>query len=278
MSERLLVIGGDAGGMAAASQARRRQPYMEIVALERGNRTSYSACGIPYLVGGDVADRSTTRGPHARGVPRQPPHRRPHAPRGHGHRPRRRQGRGARPRPRPHLPARLRPPPHRHRRPPRPARPARASTCPRSTACRRSTTASDLLEQARQIDCRNVVVVGGGYIGLEMAEAFVRWGASVTLVEGSQQLMRTLRPRHGRARSPAPCAATASTCASASRAQAFEPGVVHTDAGAHRRRPRRARPRRRAQQPSWPPTPASSSACASAIRVDRRQRTSADGV
>jgi NADPH-dependent 2,4-dienoyl-CoA reductase/sulfur reductase-like enzyme len=34
--------------------------------------------------------------------------------------------------------------------------------------------------------------VGGGYIGLEMAEAFVRWGAEVTLLEGSDQLMRTL--------------------------------------------------------------------------------------
>ena len=49
------MIGGDAGGMAAASQARRRKPYMEIVALEKGDRTSYSACGIPYLVSGDVA-------------------------------------------------------------------------------------------------------------------------------------------------------------------------------------------------------------------------------
>ena len=36
-------------------QARRRQPYLEIVALEKGSWTSYSACGIPYLVGGDVA-------------------------------------------------------------------------------------------------------------------------------------------------------------------------------------------------------------------------------
>ena len=40
--------------------------------------------------------------------------------------------------------------------------------------------------------CRSVVVVGGGYIGLEMAEAFVRWGAEVTLVEGASQLMSTL--------------------------------------------------------------------------------------
>ncbi|MGI8694694.1 MAG: FAD-dependent oxidoreductase [Geodermatophilaceae bacterium] len=54
--KRLVVIGGDAGGMSAASQARRlRGPdELEIVALERGNWTSYSACGIPYYVGGLV--------------------------------------------------------------------------------------------------------------------------------------------------------------------------------------------------------------------------------
>ena len=51
--ERLVVVGGDAAGMSAASQARRlRDPQdLEIVAFERGNFTSYSACGIPYLVG-----------------------------------------------------------------------------------------------------------------------------------------------------------------------------------------------------------------------------------
>jgi NADPH-dependent 2,4-dienoyl-CoA reductase/sulfur reductase-like enzyme len=53
---RLVVIGGDAAGMSAASQARRRTDpsELEIVALEKGNWTSYSACGIPYLVSGDV--------------------------------------------------------------------------------------------------------------------------------------------------------------------------------------------------------------------------------
>ncbi|MDC2956997.1 FAD-dependent oxidoreductase [Streptomyces gilvifuscus] len=57
--ERLVVIGGDAAGMSAASQARRsRGPdELEIVAFERGHFTSYSACGIPYWVGGDVSDR-----------------------------------------------------------------------------------------------------------------------------------------------------------------------------------------------------------------------------
>jgi succinate dehydrogenase/fumarate reductase flavoprotein subunit len=41
--DRLLVIGGDAAGMSAASQARRRRPDLEIVAFERSPHTSYSA-------------------------------------------------------------------------------------------------------------------------------------------------------------------------------------------------------------------------------------------
>src|SRR5688572_24611215 len=54
MAERLLVIGGDAAGMSAASQARRLAPDLDIVALEKSRWTSYSACGIPYVVGGVV--------------------------------------------------------------------------------------------------------------------------------------------------------------------------------------------------------------------------------
>ncbi|PPJ15485.1 FAD-dependent oxidoreductase [Nocardia cyriacigeorgica] len=59
MSERLVIIGGDAAGMSAASQARRmRGPgELAIVVFERGHFTSYSACGIPYWVGGAVSDR-----------------------------------------------------------------------------------------------------------------------------------------------------------------------------------------------------------------------------
>src|SRR3954451_8981447 len=57
--ERLVVIGGDAAGMSAASQARKRMGpgELEIVAFERGHFTSYSACGIPYWIGGVVKDR-----------------------------------------------------------------------------------------------------------------------------------------------------------------------------------------------------------------------------
>src|SRR6187551_2677705 len=56
---KLVVIGGDAAGMSAASQARKRlgPGELEIVAFERGHFTSYSACGIPYWIGGAVKDR-----------------------------------------------------------------------------------------------------------------------------------------------------------------------------------------------------------------------------
>ncbi|WP_308407922.1 FAD-dependent oxidoreductase [Streptomyces parvus] len=54
-----MVSGGAAAGMSAASQARRLKgrDALEIVAFERGHFTSYSACGIPYWVGGDVEER-----------------------------------------------------------------------------------------------------------------------------------------------------------------------------------------------------------------------------
>ncbi len=51
---KLVVIGGDAAGMTAASKVRREQPEREIVVFERGNHTSYSACGMPYYIGGQV--------------------------------------------------------------------------------------------------------------------------------------------------------------------------------------------------------------------------------
>lgn len=61
------MVGGDAAGMSAASQARRMlaREEAEIVGFERGPRTSYAACGLPYLVSGAVesADRLVMRSP-----------------------------------------------------------------------------------------------------------------------------------------------------------------------------------------------------------------------
>jgi NADPH-dependent 2,4-dienoyl-CoA reductase/sulfur reductase-like enzyme len=61
----LVVVGGDAAGMSAASQARRLSPDLEIIAFERGGYVSYSACGEPYYIGGlvDSLDNLIARTP-----------------------------------------------------------------------------------------------------------------------------------------------------------------------------------------------------------------------
>ncbi len=57
---RLVVVGADAAGMSAAAQALRTAERtgrdLEVVALESTTDTSYSACGLPYWMAGDVAD------------------------------------------------------------------------------------------------------------------------------------------------------------------------------------------------------------------------------
>jgi NADPH-dependent 2,4-dienoyl-CoA reductase/sulfur reductase-like enzyme len=52
---RLLVIGGVAAGLSAAARARRIDPSLEIVVLEKGADVSYGACGLPYYLEGRVA-------------------------------------------------------------------------------------------------------------------------------------------------------------------------------------------------------------------------------
>ena len=181
MGERLVVIGGDAGGMGAATQARRLRPDLDIVALEKGDWTSYSACGIPYLVGGHIGDveqlvartpqqfrdqhRIDVRLRHeAVGIDLD---RRSVEVRDHDHGRTVRVpfdqlmlGMGARPR-RPDLPGMDGDIVH---------------------GVQTLGDAAHLLAHAEKIACDRVVVVGGGYIGLEMAEAFVQRGAAVTVV------------------------------------------------------------------------------------------------
>lgn len=66
MGSTVVVIGGDAAGMTAASALRRRlRPDDEVIVLERGPWTSYSACGVPYWIAGEVesADALVARTP-----------------------------------------------------------------------------------------------------------------------------------------------------------------------------------------------------------------------
>ena len=229
MAERLVVIGGDPAGMSAATNARRQRPDMEIVALEKGRWTSYSACGIPYLLAGDV-DRVEDL------VVRDPQAFRDHA----------------------NIDVRIRHEAmaidlearrlevrdHEHDRtyslgfdllhlgtgavPVRPDLPGIGGE--QVHGVQTLEDGAYLLDRLAD-EQGPVVVVGGGYIGLEMAEAFVRRGArSVTVVERSEQVMGTLDPDMGALVGEA-MEKFGIEVRTGVAVEAFEPGVVHTSAG-----------------------------------------------
>jgi NADPH-dependent 2,4-dienoyl-CoA reductase/sulfur reductase-like enzyme len=192
------VIGADAAGMSAASQARRLRgsDELEIVAFERGHFTSFSACGIPYWVGGHVPERD-------RLIARTPEE---HRDRDidlrmrtevtevdvAGGRVRARDvdsgaeswtsydklviATGARPI-RPDMPG------------------VDASGVHGVQTLDDGQALLDTLTRARG---RRAVVVGAGYIGVEMAEALINRGYEVTVVNRAAEPMSTLDPDMGR--------------------------------------------------------------------------------
>lgn len=54
---RVVIVGGVAGGMSAATRLRRNDETLEIVVLERGDHVSFANCGLPYHVGGVIESR-----------------------------------------------------------------------------------------------------------------------------------------------------------------------------------------------------------------------------
>ena len=57
MNMKTVIIGGVAGGMSAATRLRRLDESAEIVVLERSGHVSFANCGLPYYVGGVITDR-----------------------------------------------------------------------------------------------------------------------------------------------------------------------------------------------------------------------------
>ncbi len=57
--KRIVIVGGVAGGAAAAAKARRTDEHAEITMFERGPHVSFANCGLPYYVGGDIAERAS---------------------------------------------------------------------------------------------------------------------------------------------------------------------------------------------------------------------------
>jgi NADPH-dependent 2,4-dienoyl-CoA reductase/sulfur reductase-like enzyme len=192
MTERLVVIGGDAAGMSAASGVRRARPDIEIVVVEKGGRTSYAACGIPYFVAGDVDDVESlvARSPEefeAMGI-RTMMHTEAlgidlgarcvevrdldSGATEHLGFDRLMIGTGARPT----------------------VLPWPGVDLPHVSVAHTLPDASRLDELAGQCGDRPVVVIGGGYIGIEMAEAFLARGARVTILDIAPTLLRNLDP------------------------------------------------------------------------------------
>ncbi|MFG2491728.1 FAD-dependent oxidoreductase [Streptomyces caniferus] len=206
-TEQLVVVGGDATGMAAASQARRlkKPDELAITAFERGHYTSYSACGIPYWVGGEVDGPDgliarTAQEHRARDIDLRLRCEVTELDLDRG-RVRTREldngGReswtgfdklvlatGARPR-RPDLPG---------------------IDAPGVHGVQTLDDGQALLDTLDVSPGRRAVVVGAGYIGVEMAEALIRRGYEVTVLEQSAQPMSTLDPDMGALVHEAMCA------------------------------------------------------------------------
>jgi NADPH-dependent 2,4-dienoyl-CoA reductase/sulfur reductase-like enzyme len=56
MSDTFVIVGGDAAGMSAASKAKREDPDLDVIVFEKGEWVSYAACGMPYYLKGDVEE------------------------------------------------------------------------------------------------------------------------------------------------------------------------------------------------------------------------------
>ena len=197
MARRLVVIGGDAAGMSAAAEARRRSDpaELDIVVFEKGDYTSYAACGLPYFVGGLVPDvddliARTPEQHRANGIDVRTGHEVLEvdldARRVSGRR-RTDSGDGATfSEPFDELLFAT------GAQPVRPDLPGAGATGIHGVQT--VTDGIALRDHVRASGTKRAVVVGGGYIGLEMAEAMRRLGIAVTLVERSPQLMGTLDP------------------------------------------------------------------------------------
>jgi NADPH-dependent 2,4-dienoyl-CoA reductase/sulfur reductase-like enzyme/rhodanese-related sulfurtransferase len=190
---RIVIVGGVAGGASAAARARRLSETAEITIFERGPDVSFANCGLPYHVAGAITDRNrllvqTPESLRARfgldvrvntEVLRIDREAREVVVRERASGREYRQAYdalvlspGAEP---------IRPP-------------IAGVNDPRVLTLRNMEDMDRILEFVDAARPLVALVVGGGYIGLEMAEAFVHRGASVVLVERLKQVMGVADP------------------------------------------------------------------------------------
>ncbi|MFZ5824939.1 MAG: FAD-dependent oxidoreductase [Bacillota bacterium] len=193
MAKRTLVIaGGVAAGMSAASRARRLDPGLEIMVFEASGHVSYGSCGLPYLISGVIPkpedlvvytpqfflDKRNIRVFTHHTVTALDPSRKQVRVRrpdgtlqdvGYDRFILTTGGRAARP-------------------------PIEGIDLPGVFTLRTLEDGVAILDYLSERQPRKAVIVGGGYIGLEMAEAFRARGLEVAVVEMLPQVMATLDP------------------------------------------------------------------------------------
>ena len=192
-SKRIVIVGGVAGGASAAARARRVSESARIVLFERGPHVSFANCGLPYHIGGDIPDRrkllvQTPESLRARfnldvrvnaevlSIDRTAKEVLVRE---------RRTGREYR---EPYDALVLSPGAE-------PVRlPVPGADDPRVLTLRNLEDMDAILRAADDATLAHAVVVGAGYIGLEMAEAFEGRGLKVTVVERLPQVLSVADP------------------------------------------------------------------------------------
>ncbi|MCE5185662.1 MAG: FAD-dependent oxidoreductase [Planctomycetaceae bacterium] len=192
-TKRVLIVGGVAGGASAAARLRRLDEHAEIIIFERGEHVSFANCGLPYHIGGMIADRSRLLVQTPAALKKNM-----------------------------NIEARTRSQVVQIDRENKqikvrdlsankeysetydylilspgaePFKPAIAGADLPHIYTLRSISDMDVIK--KQIDedkARRAVIVGGGYIGLEMAEALAERGVKTALVEVNPQVMNTMDP------------------------------------------------------------------------------------
>ena len=190
---RIVVIGGVAAGMSAASQAKRRDTQSEVIALERGDYVSYGACGMPYNIADaerdmhDLVVITPEQFRHTRGIDVRVRHEVMAI-----------DARAQTLRVRDHTAAKdydltydklviatgaaaLRPP-------------LPGIDLPGVFVLRELADGTAIKSYLEQNNVHRVVIVGGGYIGMEMVETLRTRGLAVTLVERATQVVPGFEP------------------------------------------------------------------------------------
>ena len=186
---RLVVIGGGAAGMSAASAARRAAPDLDVVVYEAGGFAAYGMCGIPYYLGGvvpepeDLLAYPPSEFREKRGIDLRL-HSRVSAIDPAAHQVQVCGEDGAGP---------LRYDVLIHATGAAPARPpVRGLDGPRVFTIRSLDEAIGLRRLLDSGAVRHALVVGAGYIGLEAAEALISAGAQVEIIEALPRVLGTV--------------------------------------------------------------------------------------